>query len=353
MQTANGTAQLIVPLVATGLMATIGLEGILIIDVASYAVATLILLFVRFPAAMPWRRREGVVAEMMNGVRYSWGNPGFRSMLLFFAFLNVFLSPLFLMISPLVLSFATLDDVGRVSFGGGLGVLLGGLLMTVWGGPRRRRLHGVLLATLALSVFCLLTGVRQDLVAIAVGAFGMSFCLTLLNGVYATIIQVKVPQRFHGRVIALNTLVAWSTLPIGFGLVAPYGSEVFEPLLAPDGPLAGTVGAVIGVGQGRGIGFMYVCFGLAIAAIALVSMRVRALARFDAEVPDAVPDDLVGAEALRDRLRTERRADGTRKNADGTAKDAETHGTRKNADGTVKDADEVKDTDEDKEEVPA
>ncbi|WP_196469142.1 non-ribosomal peptide synthetase/MFS transporter [Planomonospora sp. ID91781] len=356
VQTANGTAQLIVPLVATGLMATIGLEGILIIDVASYAVATLILLFVRFPAAMPWRRREGVVAEMMNGVRYSWGNPGFRSMLLFFAFLNVFLSPLFLMISPLVLSFATLDDVGRVSFGGGLGVLLGGLLMTVWGGPRRRRLFGVLLATLALSVFCLLTGVRQDLVAIAVGAFGMSFCLTLLNGVYATIIQVKVPQRFHGRVIALNTLVAWSTLPIGFGLVAPYGSEVFEPLLAPDGPLAGTVGAVIGVGPGRGIGFMYVCFGLAIAAIALVSMRVRALARFDAEVPDAVPDDLVGAEALRDRLRTERRTDGTAKDTvEGTAEgtDAHAHGTPKDAD-RAKGADKAKDTDEDtdKEEVP-
>ncbi|WP_326824283.1 non-ribosomal peptide synthetase/MFS transporter [Streptosporangium sp. NBC_01756] len=303
VQTATGTAQLIVPLIATGLMATIGLGGILAIDVASYAVATAVLLCVRFPAAMPWRRREGVVAEMMNGVRHSWGNPGFRGMLVFFAVLNVFLSPLFLMISPLVLSFATLDDVGTVAFAGGLGVFLGGLLMTAWGGPRRRRLYGVLLATLALAVFCVVTGVQQNLPLIAAGAFGMSFCLTLLNGVYATIIQVKVPQRFHGRVIALNTLVAWSTLPIGFGLVAPYGAALFDPLLAPDGPLAGTVGALIGTGEGRGIGFMYACFGLAIAVIALVAMRVRVLARFDADVPDALPDDLVGFEALRSRTR--------------------------------------------------
>ncbi|MER5425189.1 non-ribosomal peptide synthetase/MFS transporter [Streptosporangium roseum] len=303
VQMATGTAQLVVPLIATGLMATIGLGGILVIDVASYAVATIVLLFVRFPAGMPWRRREGVVTEMMNGIRHSWGNPGFRGMLVFFAVLNVFLSPLFLMISPLVLSFATLDDVGRVAFAGGLGVFLGGLLMTAWGGPRRRRLYGVLLATLALAVFCVVTGFRQNLPLIAAGAFGMSFCLTLLNGVYATIIQVKVPQRFHGRVIALNTLVAWSTLPIGFGVVAPYGSAVFEPLLAPDGPLASTVGALIGTGEGRGIGFMYACFGLAIAAIALVAMRVRVLARFDTDVPDALPDDLVGFEALRSRTR--------------------------------------------------
>ncbi|WP_311931631.1 non-ribosomal peptide synthetase [Microbispora sp. H11081] len=302
VQMAMGSTQLIVPLIAVGLMSTIGLEGILIIDVVSYVVATLTIALIRFPATMAWKRRETVLAEMMGGIRHSWGHRGFRAMLFYFAVLNVFLSPLFMMISPLVLSFATLTEVGRVSFAGGLGAFLGGLAMAAWGGPRRRRLYGVLLSTLALSVFCLLTGLYQDLLIIAIGAFGMSLCLTLLNGVYATIIQVKVPQRFHGRVIALNTLVAWSTLPIGFGVVAPYGAQVFEPLLAPGGPLADTVGVVLGTGPGRGIGFMYACFALAIAVIALVAMRVGVLRRFDAEVPDALPDDVVGYQAVTERV---------------------------------------------------
>ncbi|WP_327583586.1 amino acid adenylation domain-containing protein [Nonomuraea sp. NBC_00507] len=301
VQLVTGTAQVAVPLLAVGLMAVIGLEGILIIDVVSYGLAAAVVLAVRFPRSMAWRRRETVMAEIAGGWRLTWGNRGFRGMLVFFAVLNVFLSPLFLMISPLVLSFATLQDVGQVSLAGGIGVLAGGLLMAVWGGPRRRRLRGVLLFTLALAVFCVVVGVRADLVAIIVGAFGMSLCLTLLNGVYATIIQVKVPQRFHGRVIALNTLVAWSTLPIGFGLVAPYGAAVFEPLMAPDGPLAATAGALLGTGDGRGIGLMYVAFGLAIALIAVWAMRVRVLARFDSEVPDALPDDLVGIQELRRR----------------------------------------------------
>ncbi|MEU6430648.1 amino acid adenylation domain-containing protein [Microbispora sp. NPDC046973] len=312
VQMATGTAQLIVPLIAVGLMAAIGLEGILVIDVVSYVVATLTVALIRFPATMAWKRRESVLAEMMGGIRHSWGNRGFRAMLFYFAVLNIFLSPLFMMISPLVLSFGTLAEVGRVSFAGGLGAFLGGLAMAAWGGPRRRRLLGVLLSTLALSVFCLLTGLRADLFLIAVGAFGMSLCLTLLNGVYATIIQVKVPQRFHGRVIALNTLIAWSTLPIGFGLVAPYGAQVFEPLLAPDGPLANTAGTVLGTGAGRGIGFMYACFAVAIAVIALVALRIRVLRRFDTDVPDALPDDVVGYQALTERIaaaRTDTRAD--------------------------------------------
>ncbi|MFI6321051.1 amino acid adenylation domain-containing protein [Nonomuraea sp. NPDC050556] len=298
VQMITGTSQLVVPLVAVGLMSLIGLGGILVIDVVSYTAAIATVLLVRFPAAMAWRRRETLVAEMINGWKYTWGNRGFRSMLLFFAVLNIFLSPLFLLLTPLVLGFGTLQDVGRVSFAGGLGVFVAGLVLTAWGGPRGRRMRGVMLATLALAVACLVTGVRPDLLVIGVGAFGMSFGLTMLNGIYATIIQVKVPQRFHGRVIALNTLIAWSTLPIGFGLIAPFGSSVFEPLLAPGGALASSVGEVIGTGGGRGIGFMYLLFSVAIAVIVLVAMRVRALARFDDEVPDALPDDLIGLQTV-------------------------------------------------------
>jgi len=300
VQLAGGTAQLVVPLAAAGLMAAIGLGGVLVIDVVSYAFAVLVTLAVRFPATMAWQRREPVLTEIRAGFAYSWRHPGFRRMLLFFACLNVFLSPLFLMTSPLVLSFGTLADLGRVSFVGGLGVAVGGAVMTVWGGPRRRRMRAVLLCTLALAVCSAVTGVRADLAVIAVGAFGMALWLTLLNGIYNTIVQVKVPQRLHGRVLAMNMLIAWSTVPIGFGLVAPYGGRLLEPLLAGGGSLAPTVGALIGTGPGRGIGFLYLLLGTAIAVVAAVALYGR-LSRFDEEVADAAPDDLVGLETLRSR----------------------------------------------------
>ncbi|WP_442906129.1 amino acid adenylation domain-containing protein [Kitasatospora sp. NBC_00458] len=300
VQLAFGAAQFVVPLVAVAMMSAIGLRGILIIDVASYALAIGILLVVRFPRTLPWTRRESLTEEIKQGFGYSWRNRGFRAMLLWFAGLNVFLSPLFLLVTPMVLAFDDLDGAARVAVAGGAGALLGGVAMGFWGGPRRHRLRGMLGLAALLALAGAVTGLHAGLWVIAAGAFGMSFALSLVNGVYSTIVQVKVPQRFHGRVFALNTLVAWSTLPLGHGVIAPLGSAVFGPLMEPGGALAPVFGPLIGTGPGRGIALMYVLFGLAMLVLVLVGLRLPALARFDRDVPDAEPDDLVG---LRERAR--------------------------------------------------
>ncbi|MED7953033.1 non-ribosomal peptide synthetase/MFS transporter [Streptomyces sp. BE303] len=307
VQLAFGTAQFVVPLVAVALMAAIGLRGILIIDVASYVLAIGILLAVRFPRTLPWTRRESLTAEIKQGFGWSWRNRGFRAMLLWFAGLNVFLSPLFLLITPMVLAFDDLDGAARVAVAGGAGALLGGVTMGFWGGPRRHRLRGMLGLAALLALAGAVTGLNAGLWVIAAGAFGMSFALSLVNGVYSTIVQVKVPQRFHGRVFALNTLVAWSTLPLGHGVIAPLGSAVFGPLMEPGGGLAPVFGPLIGTGPGRGIALMYVLFGLAMLVLVAVGLRLPALARFDRDVPDAEPDDLVGLRE-RARLAADRRA---------------------------------------------
>ncbi|GGK81471.1 hypothetical protein Ppa06_48630 [Planomonospora parontospora subsp. parontospora] len=301
VQMVMGTSQFVAPLVAVALLSSIGLSGILVVDVASFAVLLGVLALVRFPATMAHVRRETLTAEIANGFRMSFGNRHLRAALLYFAVLNVMLAALLLSISPLVLSFAPLATAGQISFAGGVGAALGGLVIALWGGPRRRRMRGVLLATLLLSLFAIVTGLHASPLVVGVGAFGLWGSLSIVNGVFMTIVHVKVPQRFHGRVMAVNQMISWSTLPLGMAVVAPLGERLLEPLLVPGGALAPTVGAVIGVGEGRGIAFMYIVLGLGIAVHVLVSMRIPVLARFDDEVPEAVPDDLVGAQALRER----------------------------------------------------
>ncbi|BCJ62208.1 hypothetical protein Jiend_56300 [Micromonospora endophytica] len=222
-------------------------------------------------------------------------------MLAFFAALNFFLFPVLFLLSPLVLGFADLNGVAQVALTGGIGAATGGLVMLVWGGPRHRRMRAVLFGTLGIAVAAVLTGLRPNLLLIGAGAFGMYAALAIVNGVYNTIIQTKVPARVHGRVFALNQMVAQSTLPLGWGLVAPAAARIAEPMLLADGVLAGTVGVVLGVGPGRGHGLLYVLFGLCIAVTALLSLAAPVLSRFDDEVPDAPPDDLVGIEERRAR----------------------------------------------------
>jgi hypothetical protein len=160
---------------------------------------------------------------------------------------------------------------------------------------------GLLAMTFVLAASCLITGLRPSVPVVAVGVFGTGIALAVIQSIYVTIVQIKVPQRFHGRVFALNQMIAWSTLPLGFGVLAPVAVAVFQPLLARDGALASTVGQVIGAGAGRGIGLVYVVVALAITALTLIGMRTAVLSRFDTDVPDAVPDDLIGVAALRER----------------------------------------------------
>src|SRR5690606_12979269 len=240
VQMVSGVATTLMPLLAVALLATIGLGGILIIDVLGYVTAIAIILLVRFPRTLAWRRRESLTEEIREGFRFSWGHRGFRAMLMFFMALNVFLSPLFIMLTPLVLSFAGLEQAAQISVVGGVGALVGGLTMTSWGGPRHRRLFTVLCCRLVLAGFCGVTGSRPGLWGLGVGAFGLSVWRALLNGVCAAIVQVTVPQRVHGRIFAINTVIPWSPLPLGGPLVGPAGSSLLEPLMAPGGRLAGT-----------------------------------------------------------------------------------------------------------------
>ena len=291
-QLVNGVALLFVPLLAAGLFAAVGLRGILLLDLVSYAFALLVLAFVPFGRLLGQVRRETFTEALLGGARLSWGHRSFCAMLAFYGATNLLYAAPVLLVTPLVLAFAGMAQVGQVAVAEGLGLLLGGLAMAVWGGPGRRRMAANILCVGASGAFVAVTGLHGSVPVVFLGVFGTAFSLALANGIYVTIIQTKVPQRFHGRVLALNQTLTWATLPIGFAVLVPAAGGL-EPLLAPDGALAGSVGRVLGTGEGRGLGLAYVLFGLGMVACAAVALSLRRLSRLDEELPDALPDDLI------------------------------------------------------------
>jgi amino acid adenylation domain-containing protein len=315
VQTATGVAQFIAPLIGVGLLAAVGLRGVLSLDVASYAIAISVVLAIRFPAAMAGQRRESLVSEIAQGIRFTLAQPGFRAMTLFVTALNLCISPMFVLGSPLVLSFTSLPSVAAVAAAAGIGAVAGGLAMSIWGGPSVRRMRGARIVLVVLAAFGALTGLRPSLLVVGAGMFGVSFCLTMTNGIFLTIIQAKVPRRLQGRVIALITTMAAVSLPFGFGVVAPFAPRLLDRLASSGGALGAVGRAVGGSGHHLGVGLTYVVCALALAVVLLAASRVRPLARFDADVPDATPDDLLGIEAMRSNGQWGSRPAGSREKA--------------------------------------
>jgi hypothetical protein len=114
-----------------------------------------------------------------------------------------------------------------------------------------------------------------------------------------TVWMTKVPPHLIGRVkstsTALDSILGTATLLAAGGLA----DRLFEPLLRPGGPLAGSMGALIGVGPGRGVALLLILSGLLallLAAIALLNPRVRLL---EDTLPDIdVKEYVAGQEAL-------------------------------------------------------
>jgi hypothetical protein len=188
-----------------------------------------------------------------------------------------------------VLSFGGPDELGLVLSIGSAGMLTGSLVMTAWGGPRRRML-GILGAAPVISVGLFIAGLRPSVPLIAAGMFTLFFVLPIINGCSQAIWQSKVEPSVQGRVFAMRRMVAQVSAPVAYLIAGPLAERVFVPLLRPDGALAPSLGAWMGTGEGRGIGLMFWALGFLFLLVVAAAVAYPRLRNLEDVVPDAVPE---------------------------------------------------------------
>lgn len=287
VQTGFAIAQVGGPLLAGVLVSTISMQGVLIVDALTFVIGVVALLFARVPRpARSEDAEQSLWQEAATGFRYVRDRGGLLGLLLVFGATNFLFGIASIAITPLVLSFADATLLGVQMAVGGCGLLLGGLAMSTWGGPRRR-IHGVLGFSLAAGVLLAVHGLAPSFALVLVAGFGFFLTLPVLNASNAALWQSKVPADLQGRCFAIQRVLSEAAMPLGYCLAGPLAERVFEPLMAPGGALAGSVGAWIGVGPGRGLGLMFIVLGVLMTLVAASAYAVRAIRRIEDEIPDA------------------------------------------------------------------
>jgi hypothetical protein len=181
-----------------------------------------------------------------------------------------------------------------VSTAAAAGVLVGSISLSIWGGPQPgRRVWAIFFCMIFQGSLLFLGGVEPSIPLIAAAMFLAVLTAPLVTSASAAIWQTKVAHEIQGRMFGLRAFVGSSMAPLAFLLAGFLADRVFEPLLAPGGLLADNVGAVIGVGRGRGIGFLYILLGLFTIAVMLISFLNPRLRKVETELPD-VPRPGVG-----------------------------------------------------------
>lgn len=276
------TSTIIAPLVAGTLMVLVGLPGILVIDTVSFAVFLAILLAIRIPKlerpAGEGRRKPSLVQDIAEGWAFVYRRAGLVGLLLFSALSNFLFGIVEILFTPLVLSVGSVALLGWSSSIAASGMLAGSLVMSAWGGPRRRIPFFFLMVGLQ-GVLAIVVGIRPILPLIMAGAFGYMFVFPLLGSTQQALWQTRVPHHMQGRIGAVRGTVSSAALPLALVIAGPMADRVFKPLLVVGGSLDGTLAAtVLGTGPDRGLGLLFVVMGLAsitAAALAYLHPRIR------------------------------------------------------------------------------
>lgn len=287
-------AMVIAPSIAGIFLDSIGLTNVLLISATASLMGVASLMTVRIPrpknGAETEKEGSTLLFEAAQGWRYVKGRPELMALLLLFATTNFTMGIVQALLPPLVLSFATPEALGLVLSVGGVGVVLGSLLVSIWGGPKRKA-RAILGLSFSQGMILFLAALQPQAILIGTAAFVFLFCSPIVLTCSQTIWQTKVADEIQGRALAVRRIVSWSSLPIAYLVAGPLADHAFEPMMAPDGLLASTVGTVIGTGTGRGVALLFIVMGLLTVLAVTAGYRYQPLRELEDRLPDAAGTD--------------------------------------------------------------
>jgi DHA3 family macrolide efflux protein-like MFS transporter len=288
---ASSSSSIIAPALAGTLYVVIGIVGILIIDITTFAIALVTVLLINIPqppiTKVETRISTTLKQDLFFGWRYVATRPGLLAMLilvLLFAFADQLNDSL---LTPLILSRTGNDTkvLGIIFSTAGLGGIIGALLMGVRGNFQPR-IHAVLLAMMGAGLSQTVFGLGRVPLIWFPAQFCSSLNYPIMGSAHDAIWLSKVKPEVQGRVFAMRSMVMPISTALANLIAGLLADRVFTPAMKPDGTLAPMLGWIFGTASGAGIALLYVISSLCMLVIGLSGYAFRVLRDVEIILPD-------------------------------------------------------------------
>lgn len=299
MSLAEWGSGIFAPVLAGSLMAPIGLQGLLTIDIVTFIIAISALLFISVPqpklSADGLASRGSLWQESIFGFKYIFKRPSLLGMQLVFFFGNFLATISGTLMTPMILArtVSNAQILGIVNSVGSAGGVAGSLAITAWGGPKKRVL-GVVGGWFVYGILgTMLLGIGTTPVIWAIASFFSFFTGPYINASNQALWQAKVPPDIQGKVFSVRRMIAQVTGPLAMLAAGPLADKVAEPAMATaQSPLGAIFGGTFGTGAGTGMSLIIFFVGLLILAVSVISYSVSAIRHAETLIPDhdQVPD---------------------------------------------------------------
>ncbi len=299
LERANGLSQLrgavmniLIPSAAGLLYPVIGLIGLFVADFLTYMIGMATILISAIPQKTKIKEEEkegqqGVFKDTVKAFKYIKSKAGFLSFLVAASVINFFASVVAVIIDPMVMEHGNTRVLGFVNSGAGIGLLIGGIIASVFP-PKENKIRIMSLSMLLSGLGLIIMGINPSWYVIGGGLFIAMLPLPYVNGSALTIMHKKIASEYHGRTFSLVGAVSQMLMPIGAIFAGLLSDGIFIPLLREDGVLAHTfVGDIIGTGATRGMGLLSIVCGFCVIAVCIYLFTNKTISSIETRLPDA------------------------------------------------------------------
>ena len=264
-----GMASIAAPLLAALLLEVLSLQAILMIDVLTAVLAITPLLFIFVPQPERAETTEqtpkpSITTDLIEALRYLKAWPGLLMVLVIATVVNLLAFPA-MSLQPLLVTEHFAGGALQLAWlqaTVGIGMVAGGITLSVWGGFKRRVVTGLLALGLSGIGFAVVGVVPANALPLAIGAMLLAwFMNAIANGSLFAALQAIVPADMQGRVFTL--------LQSGAGAMVPLG-------LAIAGPLASALG----------VQFWFLAAGLTIAVMGFGGLLIPTILHIEDDTPE-------------------------------------------------------------------
>ncbi|MCP5093980.1 MAG: MFS transporter [Chloroflexi bacterium] len=225
---------IVAPILGALILKILPLQSILLLDVATAVPAIIPLLFITIPQPAKQQPAQtdsptSVVTDLRQGLRYIGSWPGLIMLIVVYAMVHFLLAPSMALMPLLItnhfaggaLQLASLQSAA------GIGLVLGGLTLGVWGGFKHRMATAmVALALMGVGMGAIgLAPTNAFPVAVA-GMFVVGFTLSFVTSLRMAVLQAAIPPEIQGRVITVVLSSTALTDPIGLAIAGPLSDVV-------------------------------------------------------------------------------------------------------------------------------
>ena len=260
------------PALAGLLYPLIGLLGILSIDLVTFggAIALLLTCSIPQPPSQTGAEREPLLSQLTFGFRHVWQQPSLRSLLLITTLFWFFHDLGGAVYDPMILartngSAQVLASTGAAA---GIGGVIGAIILSAWGGPKRR-VSGLLAGFIGAGLSKTLFGLGRSPQVWIPAQVCSSLNFPLLGSSENALWMDTIAPEIQGRVFAANSLVVQSMSAIATLIAGPLADRGLEPEMMPGGSLSQLFRYSLGTGDGVGMALLYIFCALAMMAIGI------------------------------------------------------------------------------------